>query len=63
LFVEFTADEERILALLKTKPSVHIDDIYLQSNLSSSAVASALLTLEMQGIIHALPGKLYKAVG
>ncbi|MFZ4058007.1 MAG: DNA-processing protein DprA [Ferruginibacter sp.] len=63
LFVEFTADEERILALLKTKPSVHIDDIYLQSNLSSSAVASALLTLEMQGIIHALPGKLYEAVG
>jgi DNA processing protein len=39
---------------------MQIDELYFKSNLSSSAVAAALLMLEMEGIITAMPGKLYK---
>jgi hypothetical protein len=34
--------------------------VYFKSKLSSSAVAQALLVLEMQGVVFSLPGKIYK---
>ena len=60
LFVELTPDERVILDILKEKETVHIDELNLQSNLSSSHVAAAILTLELQNIIQSLPGKLYR---
>jgi DNA processing protein len=60
LFIELTADEKIILTILQQQPQVHIDEVYIKSGLNSSAVASALLTLEMQGIVNSLPGKIYK---
>ncbi len=60
LFIELTEDEKKLFSLLNGKESVHIDELYLKSGLSSSAVARALLMMEMQGIIFSLPGKLYK---
>ena len=59
LFVELNDDEKIIVAILKDKEAVHIDTIYLQSQLSSSTVAAAILNLELQNIITALPGKMY----
>jgi DNA processing protein len=41
---------------------MHIDEINLRSQLSSSAAASALLTLELQGVVASLPGKIYRVV-
>ena len=46
--------------ILQQKESIQIDELYLKSGLSSSAAASALLTLEMQNVIISLPGKVYK---
>lgn len=60
LFIELSADEKIILDILQQKENTHIDELYFKSGLSSSAAASALLTLEMQNIILSLPGKIYK---
>lgn len=59
LFIELPEDELAIYNLLKNGP-MHIDDLYIQSQLSGSAAAQALLMLEMQGIITSLPGKKYE---
>lgn len=60
LFIELTADEKIIVDILQHHEQIHIDDLYIKSGLSSSATASALLTLEMQSVVSSLPGKLYK---
>lgn len=60
LFIELSPDEKIILDILHAEEQMHIDKLYQISNLTSSAVASALLTLEMQGIVCSLPGKIYK---
>jgi DNA processing protein len=62
LFLNLTTDEKVIFELLQSKESLTIDEINFQSQLSSSAVASALLNLEFQGVVVALPGKKYRAL-
>ncbi len=62
LFIELSDDEKIIINILQQQEQIHIDEIYIKSGLSSSAVASALLTLEMQSVINSLPGKMYKMV-
>lgn len=62
LFIELSDDEKTIFDILQQKEDAHIDELYFKSNLSSSAVAAALLMLEMQGIVASIPGKLYKIV-
>ncbi|HAO46567.1 MAG TPA: DNA-processing protein DprA [Ferruginibacter sp.] len=60
LFLELSPDEKIIVDILQQKDGTHIDELYFKSGLSSSAVASALLMLEMQTVILSLPGKVYK---
>lgn len=60
LFIELTGDEKIIVEILQSQEQVHIDEVYFKSKLSSSAVAQALLMLEMQGVVASLPGKIYK---
>ncbi|MFT3981886.1 MAG: DNA-processing protein DprA [Ferruginibacter sp.] len=62
LLLDLTPDEKIITGLLQQKENMQIDEIYLRSGLSSNAAASALLTLEMQQVIIALPGKMYRLV-
>jgi DNA processing protein len=62
LFIELSADEKQIIQLLQEKELVHIDEINLQSGLSSSAAAAAILNLELQNVIATLPGKMYKLI-
>ncbi len=62
LFIELTPNERTILTILNPAGQLHIDEIYLKSNLNSSSVAEALLTLEMQNVIASLPGKIYKLI-
>ena len=42
------------------KETVHVDEINIRSNLSSSSIATAILNLELQNVIMSLPGKMYK---
>ena len=60
LFIELSADEKIIINILREKDSVHIDELFLRSGLSSSSVAGAMLNLELQNAISSLPGKMYK---
>ena len=60
LFIELTPDEKIVAEILQPHEQVHIDEIYIKSKLNSSAVAAALLMLEMQGVVTSLPGKMYK---
>lgn len=62
LFIELTADERTIVDILQQQENMQIDELYFKSGLSSSAAASALLTLEMQLVIVSLPGKIYKLI-
>lgn len=60
LFIELKPDEKVIVDILQKQEQMHIDELYMQSKLSSSQVAAALLMLEMESIIESLPGKLYR---
>jgi DNA processing protein len=60
LFIELTSEEKMVISILNEKESVNIDEINMKSGLSSSAVAAAVLNLELQNVILSLPGKLYK---
>ncbi len=60
LFIELTPEERIIADILQQQDSIQIDELCARSGLSSSAVAGALLMLEMQGIVASFPGKLYK---
>lgn len=59
LFIELTPDEKTVVDILQQQERLHIDELYLRSGLSSSAMATALLMLEMQNVVTALPGKVY----
>ncbi|MCC6289765.1 MAG: DNA-protecting protein DprA [Chitinophagaceae bacterium] len=60
LFTELTPEQTAIVELLSKKDAVHIDEINLNCDFSSSIIAAAILNLELQGLIISLPGKLYK---
>lgn len=60
LFIELTKEEQVVVDILKEKDLVGIDELYLKSGLTSSTVAAAILTLELQNVIASLPGKMYK---
>lgn len=59
LFVELNNEEKILYNLLKEKGSLSIDEINFNCNLSSSEIAAALLTMELQNVIQSLPGKIY----
>ncbi len=60
LFITVSNDEQIVMDILKEKDTVHIDEIYLRSGLTSSTVAAAMLNLEFQNVLTSLPGKMYK---
>lgn len=62
LFIELSPEEKTIIDLLQQKDAVHIDEINISSGLSSSAIAAAILNLELQGIVQSAPGKMYKMI-
>ncbi|RZK51021.1 MAG: hypothetical protein EOO87_18690 [Pedobacter sp.] len=57
--LNLTKDEQVIYNALENE-TLGIDDLSLRINVAQSKLAITLLTLEMQGVIVSLPGKLYK---
>jgi DNA processing protein len=57
--LNLSKDEQQILTVLQDNP-LHVDELSLKTNLPQSKLVIALLTLEMQGILVSLPGKIYK---
>lgn len=60
LFINLSAEEQKVIDLLQSKDFVHADELYHHTGLANSQLAATLLGLEMQGIIKALPGKNYR---
>ncbi len=60
LFVELTADEEKIVELLKKSGEMFIDQISSELQMPGSKVSALLLNLEFKNVLSALPGKMYK---
>ena len=63
LFIEMSDEERKIVDLLRTKESIHIDELLMLSQLNSSQVAGAMLSLEMQQILMVMPGKMIRLLG
>lgn len=59
LFLDLSADEQRIVDLLYKNKQLAIDMIMAEAKLPSSKLASILLNLEFEGVIKCLPGKVY----
>ncbi len=62
LFIELSSNESMIFELLKSNEVMHIDEFYAHTKLSSSELASSILSLEMQHIIRVAPGKLVSLI-
>lgn len=60
LFVELSLEEEKIVAVLQKNETTGIDTICAETKLPISKIAAALLNLEFQGLVRALPGKIFK---
>ncbi|MFP4469376.1 MAG: DNA-processing protein DprA [Bacteroidales bacterium] len=60
LFINMSEEEEKIADILRNADSMGIDEIVQRAALPTSRAAAALLNLEFQGIVRALPGKVYK---
>jgi DNA processing protein len=60
LFIELSPEEKIIVNILQLQEMMHTDELRFKSGLTSGAMATALLGLEMQHIIISLPGKMYK---
>lgn len=60
LFYELTPNEKAIIDLIGSK-ALHIDELQAATAMSSSALASSLLSLEMKALVYALPGKMFRS--
>jgi DNA processing protein len=60
LFLNFTLEEQKVVDVLQIQSILGIDEIAFQTQQSHSTTAAALLGLELQGIVQAMPGKMYK---
>jgi DNA processing protein len=60
LFLNLSKEEQTIVDILHTNGEQDIDTLTSISSMNSSILASTLLSLELQNIISALPGKRYK---
>ena len=60
IFIELSDPEKVIVDMLREKESFQIDEIHSRCALSNSTVAAALLNLELQQVVEALPGKVYR---
>ncbi len=58
-----TGDEKQIIILLRNQIEMPIDDLCWQSQIPVGKMASLLLSLELKGMVKALPGKRFTIPG
>ena len=59
---DLNEEELEILEIFKQKADWQIDELCMRSKISNSKIAAILLSLEMNGIIVSLPGKIYRCL-
>ncbi len=60
LFLQLEPHQEALYNILQKNGECSIDKLCYESNLNTGQVASALLSLEFEGLVKSLPGKMYK---
>ena len=60
ILFELEPNEQTVVDAIRARDPMHIDELMLSLAMSSSHLASALLTLEMKGVVKGMPGKMYK---
>lgn len=60
LFPPLNPEEEKIVKIMAGRDYIHIDEICLSSGLNSAQTATALLQLELSGLVRSLPGKAFR---
>ncbi|MCX6274475.1 MAG: DNA-processing protein DprA [Bacteroidetes bacterium] len=60
IFRELNPEEKVLIDLLKEKGKIDIDTLMIQSGLPVHKVSSTLLNLEFDGMLKALPGKMFE---
>ncbi|MGV3509655.1 MAG: DNA-processing protein DprA [Sphingobacteriaceae bacterium] len=60
LRLNLSSDEKKIVDVLIAKGQTAVDEISIETQLPQSKLAITILGLEMQGVVIALPGKMYK---
>jgi DNA processing protein len=60
LFVDLTAEEQKVVDLLQSKGVMYIDQISGELKIPGSRVSALLLNMEFKNLLTALPGKMYK---
>lgn len=62
LFVTLTSEEQLIFNYLKTTRKELLDHIAIQCQIPTFKVASALLSMELKGVVRPLPGKMFEVI-
>ena len=60
IFVELSPDEEKVMKSIRESGKIQIDALSLEVKLPMSMVMVHLLNLELNGLVRALPGKVYE---
>lgn len=60
MFVDLAPDEQQLVDALREAGQIAIDELTFKLSMPASKIASILLTLELQGMVRSLPGKVYK---
>lgn len=60
LFVDLTAEEKRLVEMLKEHESLSGDELNFRIGVNASKLAGMLLSLEMHGIVKPVPGNRYR---
>ncbi len=61
-WAELSVPEQTVLRVLKDRQQLQMDELSWQSQVPINQLASLLLTLELQGLVKALPGKKFSIV-
>jgi DNA processing protein len=59
LFAELLPEEQTLVEIIRARGRVDIDELCIQSRLPQGKAAGILLNLEFNGVVRALPGKVY----
>jgi DNA processing protein len=62
IFPTLLPDEEIIYKILEANKECSIDFVVHNADMSSSKVSAALLNMEFENIVKALPGRMYKLI-
>ena len=58
--VNFTEDQKAVLSLLEGEDALHIDRLTVALNAHPGQLQETVLTLQIKGMIEALPGSFYR---